>query len=439
MATLPVVAVVGRPNVGKSTLVNRVLGKRAAVVEEAPGVTRDRREFTAEWTGRRFLLVDTGGWELTPDEAMSSAIREQAEAAVAGADVVVFVVDATAGVAPDDAGVAELLRRSDVPVVLAANKVDDSGKEALAAELWSLGLGEPHPVSALHGRASGELLDAVVARLPELSDQGEVEHQPRLAIVGRPNVGKSTLLNRLLGEERVIVAPRPGTTRDPIDVEIELGERWWRVVDTAGIRRVPKIKESADYFAVQRARKVLEEADVALLVMDALDGVTQQDQRLASDVAKAGVGLVILLNKWDALDEEQRELTERSIGDRLGFVGWAPLLRGAAISGARLHRIPAALEHAYLSRQRRVPTSILNRMVADWAQAQPPPMRKGRRAKLRYAVQAGIEPPTAVLFVSGGELADDYLRYLERRLREEVDLEGTPVRWVTRSKGEPRR
>src|SRR5690606_15163513 len=286
---LPIVAVVGRPNVGKSTLVNRIVGRRLAVVEEHPGVTRDRRQFEAEWAGRPFLLVDTGGWELNPKDSIEEAIRQQVEAALASADVVVFVADATTPLLDDDREVVEMLRRADLPVVLAANKVDSGAREADAAELWGLGLGEPSAVSAFHGRGVGDLLDRVVAHFPD-DIPGEVESDtPRLAIVGRPNVGKSTLLNRLVGEERVIVSERPGTTRDPVDVEVEIDGRPYVLVDTAGIRRKPQISEDADFYAVLRAREALAEADVALFLIDAEEGVTRQDQRIADEITEAGV------------------------------------------------------------------------------------------------------------------------------------------------------
>lgn len=431
MSAIPVVAVVGRPNVGKSTLVNRIVGGRPAVVEEMPGVTRDRRDFDAEWAGRRFLLVDTGGWELSPGEPLSSEIRAQAEAAVAGADVVVFVVDGTVGTTEDDAGVVKLLRAADVPVVLAANKIDNAALEAGVSDLWAVGLGDPVPVSAFHGRGVGELLDAIVSRLPERAAP-VTDELARLAIIGRPNVGKSTLLNRLVGEKRVIVSERPGTTRDPIDVVVDIGGEPYRVIDTAGIRRRPQISEDADLYAVMRAREALATADVALLLVDASEGVTHQDQRIAAEVVEAGAGLVLLLNKWDAV--EDRERFEAEVGDRLGFVSWAPVLRISALTGARLDRIGPAVRAVLDARARRIPTGELNRLVASWTAAHPPPVRKGRRPRILYSVQAGVEPPTFVVFVAGGELGPDYLRFLEGRLRSEIDLTGTPVRILARAR-----
>ncbi|HJQ91994.1 MAG TPA: ribosome biogenesis GTPase Der [Acidimicrobiia bacterium] len=433
MSRLPVVVVVGRPNVGKSTLVNRIIGSRSAVVEELSGVTRDRREFDGDWSGRDFVLVDTGGWEIKPSDQIGVSIKEQAEAAVSGADAVIFVVDGTAELTDDDTGVISVLRSAQIPVVLAANKLDNEKLEGNVDRLWGLGLGEPHPISAYHGRGVGELLDRVVGALPEPEDFESEDEVPRVAIVGRPNVGKSTLLNKLVGERRVIVSETPGTTRDPIDVDVELDGSRYRLIDTAGIRRKPQITEDADFYAVLRAREALEGADVALLLVDATEGVTHQDQRIASEAVQAGVGLVIILNKWDALDDEQRELTERSLPDRFGFVGWAPVLRMSAQTGARIQRLPGAIEAVLEGRVTRLPTGQLNRAVRKWAAAHPPPVRKGRRPKIHYVVQAGTAPPTFVVFISGGTLGDDYLRFLENRLRDEADFTGNPLHILSRA------
>lgn len=429
---LPIVAVVGRPNVGKSTLVNRIVGGRPAVTEEMPGVTRDRREFRAEWVGRDFLLVDTGGWELKPGEPIVSEIRQQAEAALATADVILYVTDATVGVSDDDAGVIKMLRTAGAPVVFAANKIDDTGKVRLIDDLWALGIGEPIPVSAFHGRGVGDLLDRIVELLPEDETVHEDDDLPRLAIIGRPNVGKSTLLNHLLGEHRVIVSDIPGTTRDPIDTVVELEGETYRLIDTAGIRRKPKIHEDADFYSVIRAREVLGEADVALLVIDAIDGVTHQDQRIAAEVVEAGASLILILNKWDVIDDEARDIMESSLGDRFGFVSWAPVIRISALTGARTKRIPAAVRYVLETRNNRIGTGELNRLVRAWTGAHPPPVRKGRRPRILYAVQGGVAPPTFIMFVAGGDLGPDYLRFLEGRLRSEVDFMGAPVRVVAR-------
>ncbi len=434
MSRLPVVAVVGRPNVGKSTLVNRIVGGRQAVVEEMPGVTRDRREFNADWAGRAFLVIDTGGWELRPGAPFVDEIREQAEAAVAAADVVIFVADATTGLTDDDQGVVKILRNAEIPVLLATNKVDDRTRLHLADDFWKLGLGEPHGVSAFHGLGIGDLLDAVVAVLPEAPTEHADGDVPNLAIIGRPNVGKSTLLNLLLGEQRVIVSDRPGTTRDPIDVMVELDGIEYRLIDTAGIRRKPQITEDADFYAVLRAKEVLARADVALMVIDAVDGITHQDQRIADEVVEAGTGLVVVLNKWDIIDDEARARVESDIEDRFGFVGWAPVLRISALTGARTKRIPAAIEVALHNRLRRIPTGTLNRLLSEWMNGHPPPTRKGRRPTIRYAVQAGVAPPTFILFISGGELGPDYLRFLENRIRGVEDFTGTPIHMHARSR-----
>jgi len=433
MSGIPVVAVLGRPNVGKSTLVNRILRRKAAVVDEQPGVTRDRREFEAEWAGRSFLLVDTGGWELTPDEALTMSIREQAETAVGAADVVIFVTDATTLPTVDDQVVARLLLRSGTPHLLVANKVDSPRQEMDLGHLWSLGLGEPSPVSALHGRGSGDFLDQLVALLPAKAAEVETEAPiASLAIMGRPNVGKSTLLNKLAGEQRVLVSDVPGTTRDPINLVVDLDGEAFEVIDTAGIKRRTRIKDDVEFYSVLRARETLRETDVALLLVDSLEGATHQEQRLAEELANAGVGLVVILNKWDAVDEDTRAVTEDSVGDRLAFVSWAPVLRMSARTGARLHRLPKAVRLVLENRRRRIATPDLNRLVRSWQEAHPPPVRKGRRPRIIYAVQPEIDPPTMVLFVRGGELGPDYQRFLENRLREEYDFTGTPIRIRTR-------
>lgn len=434
MSVKPVVAVVGRPNVGKSTLVNRIIGSRSAVVEKRPGVTRDRREYEADWAGRDFILVDTGGWEVKPDGDLNRSIREQAEGAVSGADAVILVVDGTTELTNDDTGVISILRSADIPILLAANKIDDETAEWNIDRFWRLGLGDPQAISAYHGRGVGDLLDELVAVLPDSGGLGEEDQLPRIAIVGRPNVGKSTLLNHLLGEERVIVSAVPGTTRDPIDVDVEINGETYRIVDTAGIRRKPQITEDVDFYAVLRAREALEEADVALLMIDSGEGVTHQDQRIASEIVAAGAGILILLNKWDVLDEEQRELTESSLPDRFGFISWAPALRMSALTGARVGRLGAAIEAVFETRVRRIPTGPLNRDIRDWTQAHPPPVRKGRRPKIHYVVQAGVSPPTFVIFISGGDLGEDYLRFLENRLRDKYDFVGNPIHFVTRNR-----
>lgn len=439
MSRLPVVTVVGRPNVGKSTLVNRILQRKLAVVAEESGVTRDRREFSAEWQGNRFLLIDTGGWELNPEEHLTMNIREQAETAVGGSDLVVFVADATTAVVDDDQGVARLLRRSGVPYLFVANKVDGPRQEEDLEHLWSLGLGAPIPVSAQHGRGTGDFLDALVDKLPVRDEEDEEQQLARLAIIGRPNVGKSTLLNYLAGSERVLVSDVPGTTRDPINLVVELDGEPFEVIDTAGIKRRTKIKDDVEYFAVVRAREVLRRADVVLLMVDGTRGATHQEQRLVEEIRDAGAGLVVLLNKWDAVTEEERLETEDSVGDRLAFASWAPVLRIAAKTGSRLQRLPAAVRVVLENRRRRIPTSELNRLIRHWQEGHLPPVKKGKRPRIIYAAQTYTEPPTFVLFVRGGDVGADYLRYLENRLREEFDFMGTPIRLIARRRhgGDP--
>ncbi len=432
MSRLPVVAVLGRPNVGKSTLVNRIVRRKAAVVDEQAGVTRDRREFEAEWNGRRFLLVDTGGWELSPGEELTAGIRAQAEAAVSGADAVVFVTDATTALTDDDQGVARLLLKSGIPYLFVANKVDSPKRDRDIDELWTLGLGEAIPLSALHGRGTGDFLDALVNLLPPEEDVADLEYVASLAIIGRPNVGKSTLLNKLAGEERVLVSEVPGTTRDPINLIVELDGEPFEVIDTAGIKRRTRIKDDVEYYSTLRAKETVRDADVALLMIDGQRGATHQEQRIAEELADAGVGLILLLNKWDDLTEEQRLHTEDSVADRLAFVSWAPVLRMSAKTGARIHRLPKAVRAVMETRRQRIPTTELNRAIRRWQEAHPPPMRKGKRARIIYATQASTEPPTFVLFVRGGDLGPDYLRFLENRIRAEYDFTGTPLRLRTR-------
>jgi GTP-binding protein len=424
---MPVVAIVDRPNVGKSTLVNRIIGRREAVVEDVPGVTRDRVTYDANWRGRRFTVVDTGGWD--PDATgMNLRIAEQAQVAVLLADVVVFVVDATVGATDADEIVGAVLRQSGKPVILAANKVDNQQMELEASSLWSLGLGEPYPVSALHGRSSGDLLDVMLDALPETPQLTfEVERGPyRVALLGKPNVGKSSLLNKLAGEERVLVDPMAGTTRDPVDELIELGGRTWRFVDTAGIRRRDRELQGADFYAAMRTRSALERSEVAIVLIDASDVLTEQDLRIITLVIESGRAMVVAFNKWDLVDEDRRYYLEREIDRQLVRTPWALRVNISAKTGRHMDRLVPALEKALESWATRVPTARLNAFLTELVQQTPPPVRGGKQPKILFATQASTEPPKFVLFTSGW-LEDTYRRFIERRIREEFGFAGSPI------------
>ncbi|MDT3399510.1 ribosome biogenesis GTPase Der [Streptomyces sp. B1866] len=426
---LPVLAVVGRPNVGKSTLVNRVIGRREAVVEDRPGVTRDRVTYEAEWAGRRFKLVDTGGWEQDV-LGIDASVAAQAEYAIEAADAVVFVVDATVGATDTDEAVVKLLRRAGKPVVLCANKVDGPSAEADAAALWSLGLGEPHPVSALHGRGSGDMLDAVLEVLPDAPAQtfdGPAAGGPRrIALIGRPNVGKSSLLNKVANEDRVVVDELAGTTRDPVDELIELGGETWRFVDTAGIRRRVHLQEGADYYASLRTAAAVEKAEVAVVLIDATESISVQDQRIVTMAVEAGRALVLAYNKWDLLDEERRYYLEREIETELAQVRWAPRVNISARTGRHMEKLVPAIETALAGWETRVPTGRLNAFLGEIVAAHPHPVRGGKQPRILFGTQAGTRPPRFVLFASGF-LEAGYRRFIERRLREEFGFEGSPL------------
>ena len=425
---VPVLAVVGRPNVGKSTLVNRMIGRREAVVEDVPGVTRDRVSYDANWSGRAFTVVDTGGWD--PDaRGLAKSIAAQAEVAVTLADAVLFVVDATVGITDDDEAVVKILRASGKPVVLAANKVDDQRTEAEAYALWNLGLGEPWPVSALHGRGSGDMLDAILAALPETPAEtiGEAIGGPRrIAIVGKPNVGKSSLLNKLAGAERVVVDNVAGTTVDPVDELVELGGREWRFIDTAGIRKRVKEASGHEYYASLRTTTAIDRAEVAVLVLDGSQSISEQDMRIIQTVREAGRALVIAFNKWDLVDDERRYYLDREVERELVQVQWAPRINVTARTGWHVDRLVPALDRALEGWETRVGTGTLNGFLGRLVAEHPHPVRSGKQPRIMFGTQATTAPPTFVLFTSG-KLEASYERYVERRLREEFGFVGTPI------------
>src|SRR3954447_15244732 len=435
----PVLAVVGRPNVGKSTLVNRIIGRREAVVEDRPGVTRDRVSYDATWNGRAFTVVDTGGWD--PDaRGLFERISAQAEVAVSVADAVMFVVDAGVGITDNDEAVVRILRKSGKPVVLAANKVDDQRAEAEAYGLWNLGLGEPMPVSALHGRGSGDLLDAVLAALPETPPESfdEVGGPRRVAIIGRPNVGKSSLLNKLAREDRVVVDDASGTTVDPVDELIELGGRTWRFIDTAGIRKRVKTASGHEYYASLRTETAIERAEVAVLVIDGSESVSEQDMRIIQTVRDSGCALVLAFNKWDLVDEERRYYLDREIERDLVQVQWAPRINLTARTGWHVDRLVPALEKALEGWETRISTGQLNSFLGRLVAEHPHPVRSGKQSKVLFGTQATTSPPTFVLFTSG-KLDAGYERFIERRLREEFGFVGTPINLQVRPREKRKR
>lgn len=426
-AGLPVCAIIGRPNVGKSTLVNRIIGRREAVVEDIPGVTRDRVIYDASWNGREFLLLDTGGWEKDA-KGMAAQIAAQAERAVAESDVVILVVDATVGATDADEEVIKVLRRAGKPVLLCANKVDDQRGESDAAMLWSLGLGEPYPVSALHGRGSGDLLDAMLEVLPlEGSGQAREGGPRRVALLGKPNVGKSSLLNKLAGEVRVVVDSTAGTTVDPVDELIELGGRLWWFVDTAGIRRRVRESSGHEFYASLRTHAALDKAEVATILVDASEPLTEQDVRIVSMAVEAGRAVVIAYNKWDTMDEERRKYLEREIERDLVQVPWAPRVNISARTGWHVDRLVPALDLALEGWDTRISTGRLNNFLKELVSGHPHPVRGGRQPRILFGTQASTRPPTFVLFTTGF-LEAGYRRFVERRLREEFGFVGTPIR-----------
>jgi GTP-binding protein len=431
---LPVVAVVGRPNVGKSTLVNRIIGRREAVVQDVPGVTRDRVSYDALWNGRQFVVVDTGGWA-SDATGMAAQIAGQAEIAIDLADAVLFVVDATVGVMDEDEAVVRVLRRSQKPVVLAVNKVDDPRTEAEAAKMWSLGLGEPYAVSALHGRGSGDMLDAILESLPTAPREtdAEVGGPRRVAIVGKPNVGKSSLLNTLAGRQRVVVDNAAGTTVDPVDELVEVNGTVYRFIDTAGIRRRVKEASGHEYYASLRTHGAIDRAEVCVVVIDASEPVTEQDLRILTSVEEAGRALLIAFNKWDLTDEERRRYLNREIERDLVQFAWASRVNISAGTGRHVDRLQPAIDEALGNWEKRISTGKLNAFLGRIVAAHPHPVRGGKQPRILFGTQAQSGPPTFILFTSG-QIGPGYLRFVERRLREEFDFPGTPVHLQVRAR-----
>jgi GTPase len=429
---LPIVAILGRPNVGKSTLINRFIGRREAIVEDTPGVTRDRIQYECEWGGRRFIIMDTGGWESKPD-GISVQVSASAELAMQEADVLCFVVDAQVGALDEDDILVQELRKAKKPTLLVANKVDGDNDESDAHALWNIGLGEPHFVSALHGRGSGDLLDAIVRLIPEVGAAQVQDGYRRIALIGRPNVGKSSLLNALAGENRSIVDDVAGTTRDPVDELIEFGGSIWRFVDTAGLKKRANQASGTDYYATLRTQTALERCECAVVVLDASVPISEQDLRIITMVEEAGKAMVIVMNKWDLVDEDRRDQLDKEIDRHLDQVEWAQRVNVAAKTGWHRDRLAPALRTAIDSWERRVPTSKLNSFLGALIGATPPPVRGGKQPKIYYATQAGIAPPKFVIF-SSGWIEASYRRFIERRLREEFKFPGTPVQVAIRVK-----
>ncbi len=439
---MPVVAVVGRPNVGKSTFFNRILGRRIAIVDETPGVTRDRNFARAEWAGRSFFIVDTGGMIEGSRELLDRAIREQALAAVEEADLIVFVVDAKAGIHPLDQQIAELLRPTGRPVLLVANKVDNHPRDDSHHDFWRLGMGEPVPVSAISGRGSGDALDELVARLPEpLSEEGENGEVIRVAVVGKPNVGKSSFVNRLFGEDRMVVSDVPGTTRDPVDSPLRYHGRDLVFVDTAGLRRQSRIKDSLEYYSSLRTARVVREADVCLVLVDGFEGVHHQDVRIVHTAWEAGCGVILAVNKWDLVEKDERTAPtlQKDLQARVPELKWAPFLFVSALTGQRVRTTLDQIMEVAAERERRIPTHVVNQTLQTLVQRQPPPHSRGRPVKIRYGTQVSVRPPAFAIFSNfPSEIPDHYVRYIHNEFRKAWGFSGSPIRIFLRESS-PRR
>lgn len=439
MINKPVAAIVGRPNVGKSTLFNRIIGGMVAIVEDTPGVTRDRLYFDAEWLGRKFTLIDTGGIEFKEEiKPLSAMMKKQAEKAVEESDVVILIVDAKTGLTPDDHLIARQLRKSGKPVLLVVNKVENFAVfPAEAYEFLSLGFGDPIPISAVHGLNIGDLLDAIVNRLPEDTAEDYDPDIVKIAVIGRPNVGKSSIVNMLIGEERVIVSDIPGTTRDAIDTPFSYEGRNYTLIDTAGIRRKKKIAELTENYSVIRSFRAVDRSDVVLMVIDSAEGVTDQDKRIAGYAHEAGKGQILIINKWDLVLKDDKTLSkyEKKIREELSFITYAPTQFVSAKTGQRINKIMDLVEFVAEQNSRRILTSTLNSILPEWIHFNPPPSDKGRRLKILYATQQSVQPPTFIFFVNEPELMHfSYKRYLENQLRKNFGFEGSPIRLLIRKR-----
>jgi len=428
---IPVVAVVGRPNVGKSTLFNRFLGRRLAIVDDAPGVTRDRNFARADWAGRSFFVVDTGGVIEDSDEPLHRAIREQAMAAVQEADVILFVVDGRAGIHPLDEKLAEILRKSPQPVLLVVNKLDNLPRDQSHLDFWAMGMGEPYPLSALSGKASGDLLDAVVAEFPETPEEEEGEGIIRVAVIGKPNVGKSSFVNRMFGEERVVVSEIPGTTRDPVDTPMQYHGRTLVFIDTAGLRRQSRVKDSLEYYSALRTARVIQQADVCLVLVDATEELSSQDLKVVEQAWDAGAGIVMLVNKWDLVEKDTQTapIREKEIRQKAKFLEWVPILFTSALTGQRARKALDLVLQVQEERHRRIETHEVNEALEQISRRPPPPHSRGRPVKVRYGTQVSVAPPTFLFFSNlPKEIPAHYIRYVQNSLRRRWGFMGTAVR-----------
>ena len=437
----PIVAIVGRPNVGKSTLFNIFANSRISIVEDTPSVTRDRLYADTEWLDNEFMMVDTGGIEIMNTDKIAVSIRQQAQIAIAEADVILFVCDARAGITHEDAEVAKMLRQSKKPIVLAINKADSPKQEMEIFEFYNLGIGEPIPVSAANHLGLGDLLDAVVEKFPETSAYGEDgnEDEIKVALIGRPNVGKSSIFNTLVGEERSIVSDVAGTTRDAIDTPVIREGQKFLFIDTAGMRRKARIDEPIEKYSIIRSLRAVDRSDVVLMVIDAIDGITEQDKKIAGYAHEAGKGIVLVVNKWDLYDKDNTSTLRytENLRRELVFMQYAPVVFVSAMTKQRIHRLPEVIHYVAEQNAMRISTSVLNQVVEDAIAINPPPTEKGQRLKILYATQVKIKPPTFVIFVNEPEIMHfSYQRYLENKLREAFGFEGTPLQMIIRGKNE---